>query len=153
MKSFFAALSKKNCSGKRDPALWRGNPIIFLTGFIAVVIPFPVPYFGHVFAMGFDIGFVFEEFVADVLFGVSAPRAEVRQAVYDIAREMKAVEVVHHHYVEGSGGGAFFFVAAHVQVFVVGSAIGETMDEQGIAVKSKNDLFVVGEEGIEIGIA
>ena len=103
--------------------------------------------------MGFDVGFVFEEFVADVLFGVSTPRTQLRQAVYDIAREMKAIEVIHHDHIEGSGGGAFFFVAAHVQVFMIGSAIGEAMDEQGIAVKSENDLFVFGEEGIEIGIA
>jgi hypothetical protein len=34
----------------------------------------------------------------------------------------------------GSGGRAFFLVAAHVQVFVIGAAIGEFVDQRRVAV-------------------
>jgi isoamylase len=62
-----------------------------------------------------------------------------------------SINIVHNGNVE-RGDGAFFFVAADVQIIVRGAAIGEPVDQPGVAVIGKNDRFVEGEHGIELGI-
>jgi len=75
--------------------------------------------------------------------------AQARYAADGVEGELVAVHVVEHHHVEGGGGGAFFLVAAHVQVGVVVAAVGEAVDQPGVAVISEDDGFVAGEQRIE----
>jgi hypothetical protein len=70
-----------------------------------------------------------------------------------LGRQMEAVEVVHHHHVEGGRGRAFLLVAAHMEIVVIGAAIGEPVDQPGIAVVGEDDRLVRGEERVEIRVA
>ncbi len=53
----------------------------------------------------------------------------------------------------GRRDGAFLLVAADVDVVVIGPAIGQPMDQRGIAVKGEDHGRARGEERIEVGIA
>ena len=66
---------------------------------------------------------------------------------------MKAVEVVQHGHVERGGNGAFFLIAADVYVVVVGTAVGQPVDQPWIAMKGENDRLVFGEQLVEIRVA
>ena len=66
---------------------------------------------------------------------------------------MKAVEFVEHNHVEGCRGGPFFLEAMNVQIAMVGSIIGQLVNQRGVAVVGKDDGFVLGEQAIEILIA
>ena len=66
---------------------------------------------------------------------------------------MKAVEVVQHCHVERSGNGAFFLIAADVYVVVVGTAVGQPVDQPWITMKGENDRLIFGEELVEIRVA
>ena len=67
--------------------------------------------------------------------------------------EVKAVQIVEHGHVEGGGDGALFLVAADVQVVVIGAAVGEAVNEPGVAVEGEDDGLVRGEKRIEIVVA
>ena len=67
---------------------------------------------------------------------------ELRHAVDHVAGEVEAVEVVEHHHVERRRRGALLLVAAHVEVVVVGPAVGEPVDQPGIAVEGEDDRLV-----------
>src|SRR4051794_20688071 len=91
--------------------------------------PDPVLHLGHVVAdlphvVPVAVALVDHPLVHD---GGLAP--EVRYAVDHVHDEVVAVEVVHHDHVEGRGRGAFLDVATHVDVRVVGAAVGEPVDQ------------------------
>lgn len=94
--------------------------------------------------MGIDVKGVFDEFVGHGLFEVIACRAELRQAVDDVADEVEAVEFVLYPHVEFGGDGAFFVVAADAQI-AVGPAVGESVDQGGVTMEGEDDVFVGGE--------
>ena len=68
------------------------------------------------------------------------------------ATRWKRSRPVLHPHVEGCGDGAFFVVAAHVQI-AVGPAVGESVDQAGVAVEGEDDVFVGGEQGVVVGVA
>ena len=72
--------------------------------------------------------------------------------VDDIDDQMEAVQIVEHHHVEGCRRGAAFLEAAHVQVLVIGAAIGEPVDQPRIAVVGEDDGPVAGEERVELAV-
>ncbi len=76
-------------------------------------------------------------------------RCQAWNAQDRVLGELKAIDVVEHAHVEGGGGGAFFLVAAHVDVVVIVAAVGETVNDPGIAVKCKDDGTVLGKDGVE----
>src|SRR5438128_11234404 len=65
---------------------------------------------------------------------------------------MKAVEIVQHDHIERRGGRSILLVAAHMQLVVIGPAIGETVDQPRITVEGEDDWLVPGEEPIEVGV-
>jgi hypothetical protein len=75
---------------------------------------------------------------------------QFRHPVGHVHDQMKAVEVVEHHHVERRGRGALLLVAAHMQVGVVGAAVGQAVDQPGIAVVGEQDRLVGGEQRVEI---
>ena len=65
---------------------------------------------------------------------------------------MEAVEVVLHPHVERGRDGALFLVAADVQV-AVGAAVGQAVDQPGVAVEAEDDVLVLGEQRVVVGVA
>ena len=78
--------------------------------------------------------------------------AEAGHAVDDVHDQVEAVEVVEHDHVEGRGRGALLLVAAHVEVGVVGAAVGQAVDQPRIAVVGEDDRLVGGEQRVELGV-
>ena len=78
--------------------------------------------------------------------------AQMRQAIDHVLHQMKAVQVVLHAHVEGGRDGPFFLVAPHVEV-AVGPAVGQPVDEPGISMETKDDVFIFGEQRIVIRLA
>ena len=66
---------------------------------------------------------------------------------------METVQIVQDHHVEGGRGRALLLVAAHVQVLVVGAAIGQAVDQPRVAVEREDDRPVFREEGVEVLVA
>ena len=81
---------------------------------------------------------------------VRGPRPELRHAIDHVLHQVEAVEIVQHDHVEGRRGGALFLVPANVQVAVVRAAVGEPVDQPGIAVEGEDDRLVRGEERVEV---
>ena len=78
---------------------------------------------------------------------------ELGQAVDHVRHQMEPVEVVHDRHVERRADRPFFLVAAHVQVLVVGAAVGQPVDQPGVAVVGEDDRLVLGEERVEVVVA
>jgi len=66
--------------------------------------------------------------------------------------QVVAIKVVQHHHVERGGGRPILLVAPHVDVGVVGSAIGEPVDQPRVPVKGEDHGPVGGEQGVELGV-
>jgi carbamate kinase len=86
------------------------------------------------------------------LLQIGALAAQMRQPIDDVLHQMEAVQIVLHAHVEGGGDRAFLLVAAHMQV-AVGPAIGQPVDQRGIAVEAEDDVLVLGEQRIVVGFA
>ena len=78
--------------------------------------------------------------------------AEVGDPVDHVDGEMEAIEVVERHHVERRRRRAFLLVAAHVDVVVVRAAVGQAVDQPGIAVVGEDDRTVDGEQGVELAV-
>ena len=89
-----------------------------------------------------DVLLVLDQLVAHRLLDVGGHGRSLRHAVDHVAGQVEAVEVVQHRHVERRGGGAFLLVAADVQVVVVGAAIGQAVDQPGVAVEGEDDRLV-----------
>src|SRR5215469_7632168 len=114
--------------------------------------PFPARNLGHVVAVAFDIRLVIDEPVPDRLLSVSSPGSELRYAINHVADEMEAIEAVQYAHVERCRGGALFPVAAHVEVAMTLSPVGQPVNEPRIAVEGEDDRLVGREQRIEIVI-
>ena len=106
-------------------------------------------HFRHVFAMLVDVLPVLNEFVSDELFDIRACWTQFRDPVDDIVRQMKTVQVIQYHHVKWGCGGALFLVTTHMQVLMVGSVIGEAMNQPGITMIGKDNGLVRCEQAVE----
>ena len=77
---------------------------------------------------------------------------QMRQAIDHVLHQMEPVQVVLHPHVEGRRDRALFLVAPDVEV-AVGPAVGQPVDQPGVAMKAKDDVLVFGEERIVIRVA
>ena len=116
------------------------------------ILPSPIPDLRHILAILSDVLLVFDQAVADVLFDVGGLWSQAFYAVDYVGDEVEAVEVVHHHHVEWRRRGALLFVAAHMQVLMVGAAVGQAVDQPRVAVVGEDDRLVGGEEVVEVAI-
>src|SRR5215472_12988067 len=91
--------------------------------------PPPAGDLGHIVPIPGDELLVVDELVADRLLGVSGARPKLRHAVDDVAYEVEAIEIVQHAHVERRRGGALFLVAAHVDVRVTRSTVGQPVNK------------------------
>ena len=112
--------------------------------------PLPVLDFRHVITMRGDVGFMIDFFIADGLLGISRKIAKLGDAINDISHEMEPVKIIEDDHVKRRGGFTFFLIAPHVEIFMIGATIRETMNQPGIAMKGEDDGFIRGKEGIKL---
>jgi hypothetical protein len=74
--------------------------------------PSPITDFGQILAVGADVFLVLQQLVAQELFEIRRPRAELWQTVDHVADQVKTIQVVEHRHVERRSDRAFFLVAA-----------------------------------------
>lgn len=115
--------------------------------------PLPTTYFRHVVAIFGNVLFVLDELVVDGLLGVCRPSFEFRHTVDHIVHQMEAIQIIHDTNVERRGGRALFLIATHMQVFVIGSTIGEPVNKPWVSVKRKDNRFVFREQRVEVLVA
>ena len=77
---------------------------------------------------------------------------QLRNAVNRVDGETEPVRLVVDCQLHGRVDVAFFLVTSHMQVAVVCAAVGETVNQPGIAMEVKDDRLVVGKERIEVRI-
>jgi hypothetical protein len=104
----------------------------------------------RVVAVPGDVLLVLDQLLGDGLLGVGGPGAQAGDAVDHLLHEVEAVHLVEHHHVERRGGRALLLVAAHVQVGMVGAAVGEPVDQPRVAVVGEDDRHVRGEQRVEV---
>jgi len=73
----------------------------------------------------------------------------MRQSIDDILHQVEAIQVVLHPNVKGCCDRALFYISPHMQI-AVGPAVGQPVDQPGVPVKPKNDVFVFREERVVI---
>ena len=99
-----------------------------------------------------DILFVLDELVTKELFEMRADALQTRDAVHDVAREVKSIQIIQDSHIEGSGRRALFLISPDVEVVMIRAPISQAMDQPGIAVVGKDDRLVDGEYGVELTI-
>src|SRR5450756_1307273 len=98
---------------------------------VLAVGPRPVANLRHVFPVLADIARMLDQGVAELLFDVSRRDAQSGDAIDDLDRQMKPVELVEYGHVEGRCRGAFFRETADVHPGMVGAVIGQAVDQIG----------------------
>ena len=101
--------------------------------------------------MRVDVALVLDELVVDHLLQVAALRAQLREPVDHILDQVEPVDPVLDPEVEGRRDRALLLVAADMEV-VVGPAVGEPVDQPRIAVEAEDDVLVLGEERVVVGV-
>src|SRR5438132_7388706 len=107
--------------------------------------PLPVADLWQIIPILGDVFLMFNEFIADRLLHISSDVSKFRHTVDDISYQVEAVQIVPDDHVERSRRCALFFVPSNVKIPMVGSPIGETMNEPRIAMKGKDNRLVGSE--------
>ena len=122
-------------------------------GVRSICTPFPIANFWHVLAVLPDVARVIDEFVVDQLGEVLGAWTQSRHPVNDGPGQMEPVKLVEHNHVEWCRGCPLFLEPVNVQIVMVGSTIGQLVNQQGLPVIGKDDGFVPGEQRIEVLVA
>ena len=88
------------------------------------------------------------ELVAHLLVEVGALVAELRQVAEGSLHEVEPVDVILYPDIKRRGDGAFLLVSADVDQAVVVTAVGQLVNQAGIAVEIKDDRLVLREEHV-----
>ncbi len=99
-----------------------------------------------------DVDFVLDELVLHQLLQVSPFGSQVQHPIRHVLHQMKPVQFVLHPDVESRRDRPLFLVSPNMQV-AVGAAISQPVDQPRVAMKSKNDVFIFGEEGVVVRLA
>src|ERR1700730_698019 len=114
--------------------------------------PLPVADLGQIFAVLADIELVALADLVKALGGGVDQRPELGDTADDVEDQLEAIHAIEDGHVEGSRGGSLLDVTADVDVVVITPAIGEAMDQRGIAVEGEQDGLVGSEQGVEVFI-
>src|SRR5512146_139199 len=114
--------------------------------------PFPVANLGLVDSVGVGVVEVLANLILQPVLYVSAGGLEPRHAVDRVDGEVEAVGLVFDRQLERRVDAAEFLVAAHVQVDVIGPAVGELVNQPRVSVKIEDDRLVDGEQAVEIAV-
>ena len=66
---------------------------------------------------------------------------------------METIQIVQDRHVEWRGDGALFLVSSHMDVGVIGAAVGQAMNLPRVRMKGKDDRSIGGKKFIELYIA
>ena len=91
--------------------------------------------------------------VAEFLPGVAPDPLQPGDAVDGVDGQAEAIGLVVDGQLHRRVDVALFLVPAHVHVPVVLSAVGQAVDQPGVAVEVEDDRLIDGEERVEIVIA
>ena len=80
--------------------------------------------------------------IAQDFFGVGAGHLQCGHPVNDVDRQTETIDLVQDRQIERRVDVSFFLVTAHVQVLVIGTLVGQAVDQPGIAVEVEDDRFV-----------
>ena len=116
------------------------------------VRPSPICDLRHIDAVLMRVVAAIDLDVAEPLLGVSPDFLELRGAVDRVDRQGEAVDLIVDGEFHGRVDIAFFLVPAHVQIPVIGAAVGQAMNQPGITVEIEDDGFVDCKETVEITI-
>ncbi len=125
------------------------NPSIF-TSYLKR--PLPVTEFRFIDAMLVGIIAVLDNLILQPLLDMGSGNPKLGNPVDDIDRQIKAIDLIPDGQLKGGIDIAFFLVTAHVQVFMVGAAISEFVNQPGVAVEIENDRSVGGKQTVKIPV-
>src|SRR5262245_50397064 len=114
-------------------------------GYRLLLSPPPATDLGRILAVLVNIFLMVDKRVADRLLRIGCPSTQLRHPVNHVLHQVKAVEIVEHAHVERRCGCPLFLITAHVEIFVIPPAIGQSINQPGVTVKRKNDRFLLGE--------
>src|SRR5664279_1285350 len=92
---------------------------------------------------------MFYQLILHHLFQVGSFSAQMRQSVNNVLNQVEPVKFVLYSDVECRSDSAFFNVTPDMYI-PVGAAVGQTMNQPWISMKTKNYMFVYRKERIEI---
>src|ERR1022692_1198238 len=93
-----------------------------------------------------------DDLVLQPFFYMRPDGLQTRNAVDDIDGQVEAIHLVDNRQFQWSIDVALFFISAHVNVLVIGAAVGELMDEGSIGVKVEDYGLVGGKQRIEVAV-
>ena len=99
-----------------------------------------------------DVLLMLNEFVLNHLLQIGSFVSQLRQPIDHILHQMKAIQIILDSYVKSRRNRPLFFIASDVEV-AIGPAIRQPVDEPGVSMKAKDDVFVFREERIVIRFA
>ncbi len=83
---------------------------------------------------------------------MSSHYLKLGHAVDDIDDQVEAVDLIADGQFHRRVYVAILLVAAHMNIAAVGTAIGQPVDQIGIAVEVEDYRFVFGEQAVEVGV-
>jgi hypothetical protein len=113
--------------------------------------PLPVAYLGQILPVCGDVLLVLQQLVTDLLLGIRRAGPELRDAVNHVGDEMEAIQIIEDRHVEKCRRRAFFLVATHVQIVMIGAAIGQPVDQPRIAMAGKDNRLSGGMKNMTSG--
>src|SRR5258708_7656337 len=111
--------------------------------------PPPILDFRHIFAMLINVIPVLDQLVAKVLFYVSGFGTKSRHSFDHVHCQMKAIELVEDDHVEWSRRSPFLVESSHVDIVMILAFVGQTVNEVGVTVISKNHWPIGREQAVE----
>ena len=87
------------------------------------------------------------QLILHLLHQIRPPVAQLGQPTDRIDDQIEAVNVVENTHIEGGGDGSLLLVAPHMVVPVV-AAVGQLMHQRGVAMISKDDGLILGEQAV-----
>ena len=114
----------------------------------------PLPVLDFRFVQAFRVGVVdaLDDLAFEPFLQVRTRTLETRHAVNHVGGEREAIDLIANSQFQWRIDVALLFVAADVDIRMVGSAIGELVDEPRVAVKIKYHRLVGSEKGVKIAI-
>ena len=111
-----------------------------------------MPLDGHVLAVTFDILLMFCQLGLKLLLQEETRGTGLGQSIDDVHDQMKPVQLVQDGHVECGCDGSFLLVTPDMDICVIGSSVGQLVDECGIGVKGEDDRLIARKKFIKIPV-
>jgi hypothetical protein len=91
--------------------------------------------------------------IAESLLGVRPDSLQLGRAIDGIDSEAEPIDLIVDRQFHRRIDVALLFVTAHVEILMVGAAVGQAVNQSRIAVEIENHRAVHREQGIEVAVA